>query len=525
MQDLLHQFLFLHIPKTAGTSLIQYVTSVVGPEAVYQYRRGVPLLPNVVDRFKLLVGHWFLPDVRHLLESHRSFTFLRNPIDRALSAYHYYRGLSWHEAQVDADVARAQALNLEDCMAEFAKKPWSAFGNLQVAMLASRVTPNTRPEEMLEEAKTNLEALTFCGLFEQLDESVALMGSRFGWPADKTLPWLNQTTTRPQVHEVSRTARARLIEMNRLDLELYEFARHLFDERQKQQPAAASTTSLAPVRSGRRDLGAQECRISRVSLQSSSSDSAQVFNAGDDAVVDLILEASIACDSVVVGIALTDSMGATRYGVNSMLLGHELSLKPGEVHAARFTLDLHLPPGEYFLTVAVHSAEGHHYHWIDDALAFQVNSPDPSKFIGRDMCRTHYQGWTVSARTGLPDSIRDQIRIFALGHIERATVDAQRRLPVVIENLSEEWLSSTQPHPVNLSYRLLDPQTGKVVETDGRRTALLPPIPPRSRTVRQLSIDPSHKGDFMLRVTMVQEGQFWFDQDGAAYHDLLIALR
>jgi hypothetical protein len=95
---------------------------------------------------------------------------------------------------------------------------------------------------------------------------------------------------------------------------------------------------------------------------------------------------------------------------------------------------------------------------------------------------------------------------------------------VVIENLSGEWLSSTQPYPVNLSYRLLDPQTGNVLETDGKWTALLPPIPPRSRTVRQLAIDTSHRGNFMLRVTMVQEGQFWFDQDGAARHDLLIAL-
>jgi 2-polyprenyl-3-methyl-5-hydroxy-6-metoxy-1,4-benzoquinol methylase len=82
---------------------------------------------------------------------------------------------------------------------------------------------------------------------------------------------------------------------------------------------------------------------------------------------------------------------------------------------------------------------------------------------------------------------------------------------ITIKNLSEERWASLQPNPVFLTYHWVDNE-GNTAVWDGVRTGILYPLMPGES--RHFSLDviaPDLSGDYILQVTMVQEGCFWFE--------------
>jgi hypothetical protein len=94
----------------------------------------------------------------------------------------------------------------------------------------------------------------------------------------------------------------------------------------------------------------------------------------------------------------------------------------------------------------------------------------------------------------------------------------------MVENLSDNWLSSQSPYPVHLSYHLLDPETKEVIVFDGLRSILEGGVAPRSRSTHRLTVDQSLKGEFIIQPMLVQEGVAWFDHPGG-YEGLVVELR
>ena len=91
-----HQYklVFVHIPKTAGTSVEHVLGSCELLASVKNYERGV--CPQ----------HYYLSEILELypnISSFRRFTIVRNPFDRLVSAYHnnlkfyWSKGLSFDE--------------------------------------------------------------------------------------------------------------------------------------------------------------------------------------------------------------------------------------------------------------------------------------------------------------------------------------------------------------------------------------------------------------------------------------------
>jgi hypothetical protein len=97
--------------------------------------------------------------------------------------------------------------------------------------------------------------------------------------------------------------------------------------------------------------------------------------------------------------------------------------------------------------------------------------------------------------------------------IGRMPAGASTQLSVEIENHSAEVLASLAPCPVHLAYHWLDAATGRCDVFDGDRTPLLAAVRPRSRHSQEMRVlAPRESGQYILVLTMVQEGQFWFDQ-------------
>ena len=85
------------------------------------------------------------------------------------------------------------------------------------------------PPDALDRAKENVAGLWFVGVTERLDESIILLGRKLGIGL---MPYnlRHVSKKRPPLEETSPELRELVAEHNELDLELYRFARELFEE-------------------------------------------------------------------------------------------------------------------------------------------------------------------------------------------------------------------------------------------------------------------------------------------------------
>jgi hypothetical protein len=238
---------FLHIPKTAGTTLNSILAREYAPDECHEIMmRGMSWIlpkPAIIRRplisfskirrlrsaarnqpnLRLVRGHFDLSIARHLPADTRFFTLLRDPVERAISHYYHYRR---------RPVDRIHPLAMRSTLTEWV----SACGivemdNGQTRRLAGemnlacgRVTPAT-----LERAMSRLAQFAVVGLTERFDESVLLLQHAFGWKRQSAAA-SNVGENRPARVEVSEAALQVIEDCNRFDRELYRFASDLFEE-------------------------------------------------------------------------------------------------------------------------------------------------------------------------------------------------------------------------------------------------------------------------------------------------------
>ena len=94
--------LFLHIQKTAGTSIIDLARPHYGLSMTsHGDCWGYP--PQYFDNTPFVSGHIGYDYARHIMESRYSFTILRDPIERVLSMYYFCR----KQKSTEFDIYRA----------------------------------------------------------------------------------------------------------------------------------------------------------------------------------------------------------------------------------------------------------------------------------------------------------------------------------------------------------------------------------------------------------------------------------
>ena len=89
------------------------------------------------------------------------------------------------------------------------------------------------------------------------------------------------------------------------------------------------------------------------------------------------------------------------------------------------------------------------------------------------------------------------------------------KIPVVVKNTSNFVWDSGSTNPVNFSYNWFDTKGNKVV-FNGTRTPLTKPLAPQdSEKLTTVIKFPDRPGNYILALTMVQEGVNWFNDAGA----------
>ena len=231
MPDQNEALIFLHIPKAGGSTLYKileqhYPRSKTVKLDSLQAARFKTLPAEERGRYRLLQGHVYFGLHRFIPRVSTYITFLRRPVERVVSFYYYARSTPDHYLY---PVLAAEPLDLKTVLA---RDLTEELRNGQTRLLAGEEWEDPQRAvtlAALEQAKTNLRNhFRVVGLLEEFDASLLLLRRAFGWD----LPFYlkdNVTKEKPPDTSLDIETRRLIEDANSLDIELYEFARNLFD--------------------------------------------------------------------------------------------------------------------------------------------------------------------------------------------------------------------------------------------------------------------------------------------------------
>jgi hypothetical protein len=214
---------FVHVPKTAGTSFHNALRTALGAGAVSPSFIATRLTladAQRLDRFKIISGHISMADVRRFFPDRIILTILREPIDRCLSWYYFARQPSTRAFAPDFVAAKQHEIdsffNLND------REIYRNVVNRQVRQLGDHVlNAESNLDRALDIATDVITSAAWVGRQEQLDADLAKLGVRIPELAGLTLPTLNVSDDRKAAHELDPELVARIRSLNEYDEELY----------------------------------------------------------------------------------------------------------------------------------------------------------------------------------------------------------------------------------------------------------------------------------------------------------------
>lgn len=175
-----HKFIFIHIPKTGGTSICNALEYHIGPKEgkILSPFYGMFIGPEIGD----LTQHMGVGDICNLykddfidniINEYFVFAFVRNPWDRLVSFYHFYRQ-NQNMRKMQPDVAdRVDHLPFEQWVREI------SVGDSESFTQVSYIWHN------------GIRKVDFVGRFENLTDDFNVVSRKFGF--DTKLEKLNST--------------------------------------------------------------------------------------------------------------------------------------------------------------------------------------------------------------------------------------------------------------------------------------------------------------------------------------------
>lgn len=251
--DAATELVFHHQPKTAGTSLRQALDRLFPPEEVCPAEIDdelAALSPEERARFRFFAGHFRYDVIERLFPDAVWITMLRHPVNRVVSQYYNLHDTSrlnsdWRR-RADARPEAQEFLELvsQITLEEFAfsdhLRARDHIVNRQTRYLVRRdqsvLALPEWDEAMLTRAKQNLrERFAFVGVLEEFDLSLQLLALTFGEPSliriESPRANVNRQGKSGQRYELSQEVHKRLESQNRMDIELWNFAKSLVNER------------------------------------------------------------------------------------------------------------------------------------------------------------------------------------------------------------------------------------------------------------------------------------------------------
>ncbi|MBP0028077.1 sulfotransferase family 2 domain-containing protein [Roseofilum sp. Guam] len=229
---------FLHIPKTAGSTLHKIIERQYSSDEVFTIHGVNP--QKHIDEFK----KWSLLDKNRIkvVKGHMNFglhesigkpatyiTILRHPIDRAISTYYYVLRSPSHHLY---EYVTSKNISLQDFVCDGLFTDMDNGQTRRLSGISVGQFPGYKEvkfgecyPELLEQAKDNIDKnFAAIGIQEKFDESILMMKEKMNW---KNCYYVKQNVSHGRVekHEISEECRCAITQFNDLDIQLYEFVK------------------------------------------------------------------------------------------------------------------------------------------------------------------------------------------------------------------------------------------------------------------------------------------------------------
>ena len=203
------RYFFVHVQKTAGTALQQRLRTQFPDEAIYPDEsdgrppNAVLVVEDLVERYRLrrddirvITGHFPLATTevlrREFGDEFRTFTVLRDPVERTLSYLRHHRKLSAADRDLPLEAIYEDDFRYHGLIHNHMVKMLALTPEEMIAGVLTRVdfTP-----EHLERAKAALETVDVVGVQEEFEPFCDALADRFGWDLGDPL----RANTTPEV--------------------------------------------------------------------------------------------------------------------------------------------------------------------------------------------------------------------------------------------------------------------------------------------------------------------------------------
>ena len=229
--------IFLHIMKTAGTTLFKIVEQQYPEDSIFHYvpmRAGKRLddlnqwPQEQRDRLRFFHGHGCYGTHESLNKPSRYITMLRHPVKRVVSLYYFI-----HHNPKRSTPPEGHCPTLTSYM----DAGLFAVDNAQTRAIAGKAAADFPygecTAELLDIAKQNLAQFLAVGTTERFDESLLVF--RYVLGLDNILyARTNENTRKPKIEDIDPKEIALVKSFNQLDEELYLYANQLLDEKIQQ---------------------------------------------------------------------------------------------------------------------------------------------------------------------------------------------------------------------------------------------------------------------------------------------------